>query len=148
MSPDDSELIKAVLDTNVLISAIGWSGKPYAILKKWKNKEFTLITSIEILTELAKILRRDFGYTDDFAYYWYQLIGSYSSIINPGPKIEVIKGDPDDNKFLECARAGKAKYIVSGDIHLLNLKVYKGIKIVKPSEFLEIMDKKVNVEDN
>lgn len=140
MSRDKSKLIKAVLDTNIFISAIEWSGKPYAILKKWKNKKFTLITSIEILTELVEILRRDFGYADNVAYYWYQFIGANSSVVTPTQKIELIREDPDDNKVLECAIEGKAEYIISGDIHLLNLKVYKGIKIVKPDEFLGILD--------
>ena len=51
-------------------------------------------------------------------------------------KIEIIKDDPDDNKFIECAVTNKADYIISGDNHLLNLREYRNIKILSPKEFL------------
>jgi len=50
----------------------------------------------------------------------------------------VIKEDPADNKFLECALAADAKYIVSGDRHLLSLKTFKSIRILPPTEFLKV----------
>ncbi|MCG2722043.1 MAG: putative toxin-antitoxin system toxin component, PIN family, partial [Thermodesulfovibrionales bacterium] len=53
--------------------------------------------------------------------------------------IEAVPEDPEDNKFIECALTCKADYIVSGDRHLLNLKEYAGIKILKASEFLAIL---------
>jgi len=59
--------------------------------------------------------------------------------VTPKENIEVIKEDPEDNKFLGCAVAGKADYIVSGDRHLLELKEYRDIKIVTASELLEIL---------
>ena len=60
-------------------------------------------------------------------------------LIDPKTKINVIQDDPDDNIVLECAFEGKADYIISGDPHLLKLKEFKGIKIVKPNEFLNIV---------
>lgn len=54
---------------------------------------------------------------------------SISTILNPEEKLDVIKDNPYDNKFLECALASNADYIVSGDSHLLNLKEFRGIKI-------------------
>jgi predicted nucleic acid-binding protein len=52
-----------------------------------------------------------------------------------------VQDDPDDNKFIECALECKANYIISGDTHLLNLKEYEGIKIIKSSEFLKVFYK-------
>lgn len=51
-------------------------------------------------------------------------------------KIKVVKDDPDDNKFIECAVTNKANYIISGDNHLLNLRHYEDIRILSPKEFL------------
>ena len=60
-------------------------------------------------------------------------------IIHPRTKVNVVKDDPEDNKFLECALDAGADFIVSGDHHLLDLKMFKGIKIVKCKKFLEIL---------
>jgi putative PIN family toxin of toxin-antitoxin system len=61
-----------------------------------------------------------------------------SQIIKTHSRIHVIKSDPADNKFLECAVGGSAKFIVSGDMHLLGLKEYKKIRIFSPSEFIKL----------
>lgn len=63
-------------------------------------------------------------------------IVSLASIIDPTERLNVVKDDPDDNKVLECAIAGKVDFIVSSDNHLLKLKEFKKIKLVTPSEFL------------
>ncbi len=64
-------------------------------------------------------------------------IVSISTIVEPQEKHIVIRDDPDDDKFLDCAVAGKAEFIISQDKHLLKLKEFKGIKMVKPEEFLK-----------
>jgi len=65
-----------------------------------------------------------------------------AEVINVNQKIDVIKADPSDNKILACALECKAKYIVSGDYHLLSLKEYKGIKILKAAQLLEKITKR------
>jgi predicted nucleic acid-binding protein len=60
-------------------------------------------------------------------------------IVNPRDKISMVKEDPDDDKFLDCAIECKADYIVSGDRHLLELRGYPGIKIITASQFLELI---------
>ena len=62
-----------------------------------------------------------------------------SIIVKPTEKLNIVKDDPDDNKIIECAVEGSADYIISQDNHLLNLKEYKGIKIIKPEEFLSLI---------
>ena len=66
-----------------------------------------------------------------------QRVIANSEIIEPKEKYKIIKDDSDDNKFLDCAVAGKANFIISQDKHLLTLKEFKSIKIVTPKEFLE-----------
>jgi uncharacterized protein len=62
----------------------------------------------------------------------------FSKQITPSVKIKAVKDDPDDDKFLECAVTAKADYIISGDPDLLNLKEFKKIKIVSPTQFIKL----------
>ena len=66
---------------------------------------------------------------------------TFSLPVKINKQLIVVQDDPDDNKFIECALECKANYIISGDTHLLNLKEYEGIKIIKSSEFLKVFYK-------
>ena len=132
--------MRAILDTNVFVSGIFWEGNFCSqIIDKWRNKEFELVSSIEILDELVKTLK-DFKIQmpDAMIEEWRNLIIENSIIVEPTTKLDVIKEDPDDNKFLEAGVTGKANFIISQDNHLLKLKEYQGIKIVSPEELLLI----------
>ena len=130
-----------VLDTNVLISATFWNGDSNRILEKIEQKEVTLIISREILEELICVLNykeiqekvKNKNLEMKRAV---EKIASLATIVEPSQKFTVIKDDPDDNKFLDCAIAGKADYIISQDKHILKLNEFQGINIVTPSEFL------------
>jgi putative PIN family toxin of toxin-antitoxin system len=69
------------------------------------------------------------------------IIISNSIVVSSTENLKVIEADETDNRILECAVSGRAEYIVSGDRHLLNLREYKGIKIVKATEMTEIWKK-------
>ena len=132
--------MRAILDTNVFVSGIFWKGNFCSqIIDKWRNKEFEIVSSIEILDELVKTLK-DFKIQmpDEMIEEWRNLIIENSIIVEPTTKLDVIKEDPDDNKFLEAGVTGKANFIISQDNHLLKLKEYQGIKIVSPEELLLI----------
>ena len=132
--------MREILDTNVFVSGIFWEGNFCSqIIDKWRNKEFELVSSIEILDELVKTLK-DFKIQmpDEMIEEWRNLIIENSIIVEPTTKLDVIKEDPDDNKFLEAGVTGKANFIISQDNHLLKLKEYQGIKIVSPEELLLI----------
>jgi predicted nucleic acid-binding protein len=60
-------------------------------------------------------------------------------VVNPKSKISVVKDDPDDNKFLECAEEGGASYVVSGDGHLLGVGEYKNIQALSPATFIALL---------
>jgi len=126
----------AVLDTNILISATFWTGPPYEITILAISKKITVCTSIELLDEYARILKRDFNQDQKQIEEKIEAILKFSKTVNPTTKINEIKEDPQDNKVLEAAVEAEADYIVSGDKHLLKLKEFKGIKIVKAKEFL------------
>ena len=134
--------MKIVLDTNVFISGIFWEGNFCSqIINKWKNRKFVLISSVSIIDEFVKTLRNfKIQMPEDMIEEWRKLIIDNSIIVESFEKIDFIKEDPDDNKFLEAAVSGNVKYIVSQDKHLLKIKNYQGIKIISPEEFLKSME--------
>lgn len=129
--------VKIVLDTNVLVSGIFWSGIPFKILEYWMQNKFELIVSREILNEYQRTLGKiSKGKNDTLVDHWMLLIAEHSNIINTKRRFR-LSADPDDDKFIECAVAGSAKYIVSGDSHLLGIGTVLDIPIITPSEFLK-----------
>jgi len=133
--------MRVVLDTNIFVSGIFWEGNFCSqIIKEWRDKKLELISSVEILGELVKTLR-DFKIQmpDEMVEEWRTLIIKNSIIVEPTIKLNVIKEDSDDNKFLEAGIIGKADLIISQDKHLLKLNEYRGIKIVNPQEALSLL---------
>ncbi|KCZ70692.1 putative toxin-antitoxin system toxin component, PIN family [Candidatus Methanoperedens nitroreducens] len=134
-------MIKLVLDTNVLVSALISAKSNPALLLDAAGENYSLYISKEILSELEGVISREkFGFSDERIDTAIEAILSFSEIINPGIKLDVIKSDSDDNKILECAVACCASYIVSGDKHLLDLKEYGNIKIINPKEAIDLLD--------
>ncbi len=134
-------MIRAVLDTNVVISALILKGPTNLIADLWHAKKFKWIVSKAIITEYVRVL----------AYPKFQLeledvkrlvqihILPYVTPVKVDAVPQVITEDPSDNIFLACANAGKCDYLVSGDQHLLVLKRYEDIPIVSTAEFLNAM---------
>lgn len=142
---------KAVLDTNVLVSALIWDkGKPNRLLHKCLRGEITLIVSQETLKELETILLRErkFDQTREDIDEYLALLSNHSTHVTPKTNISAVEADPSDNKFIECALEGKADYIVSGDKHLLNIKEYKGVKILDCTRFLNLLEKHQTSNDS
>ena len=131
--------MKVVLDTNIFISGIFWKGDSNKVILNWKEEKFTLVTSLEAVSEILKILK-DFKIrlSDDIIKEWIDLIVKGSIIVEPKEKIAIVKDDLKDNIFIETAVAGNVDYIVSQDNHLLKLKEFRGIKIITPKEFNKI----------
>jgi len=129
---------KIVLDTNILISSVGWEGNPRKILEKCEKKEIELIISLEQFNEFSKVLEYPkFDFNEEQKNKFRSLISEIATVIQPKEKISIITEDPDDNIILEAALEGKANYIVTGDNHLLKLKQFKNISIVTAKEFLK-----------
>ena len=130
--------MRVVLDTNVFISGIHWSGSSEKVLRAWIKKDFELVSSLPIIEELIRILMSfKIPLDPEDISWWESLILEKSIIVVPKEKVNIVT-DPDDNKFVEAALEGEAQYIISQDKHLLVLKEYRGIKIVHPDHFLKI----------
>jgi putative PIN family toxin of toxin-antitoxin system len=126
-----------VFDTNILFSAIGWRGRPYACLERARNGLVDGITCQELLDELTDKLRTRLAFTDEqLAETLADLLGFLSLVAIPNT-LHGVSVDPDDDKVLECAVVGRATHIVSGDRrHVLPLGSYQGIVIVSAADFL------------
>ena len=132
--------MKLVLYTNILISALGWNGNERNLILSAFEHKIELILSLDILTEFVLVLQRPkFEFIEKKEIMKFlEFLFSVCNIVTPKEKIELIKDDPEDNKILECAVAGEVDFIITGDKHLLNLKKFKGIKIVDAKELLKI----------
>ena len=132
---------KVVIDTNIYISAIFWNGKPREVIDLGRDGKITIFTSLDIENEIAGKLKTTFKLAEEDGN---QILLDFSTFTLPiriSKQLIVVQDDPDDNKFIECAVECKANYIISGDRHLLNLKEYEGIKLIKSSNFLKVFYK-------
>ena len=128
--------MRVVLDTNIFISAL-LGGILGVIVDKWKAGKFTLIVTDAIAREYLDVINRSkFNFSEDEIIATTHYLLQSAEFITPQEEITVIVIDPTDNKFLEAAVTGKVNFIVSGDSHLLELKVYQGIAIVTAREFI------------
>ena len=132
-------MIKVCLDTNVLISATLFDGKPEKILRLIEENKLILVISPAILVETTRVLVDKFEREEDEVMRFIRLLYDLGKMIKPKIKLRKIRYTPD-NRILECAIEGEADYIVTGDKkHLLSLKEFKNIPIVTPDKFLEIL---------
>lgn len=126
-----------------MISALLFSGTAARLVPLWQSRRITLLISREILTEYLRV----------FAYPKFQLSDQeirplieeellpFVETIRVRRRLAVVRRDPDDDKFLECAVAGRAQYLVTGDRDLRELGTFRGTTILTAGEFLERMNR-------
>jgi putative PIN family toxin of toxin-antitoxin system len=114
-------------------------GLPGSVFDLSMRRAFTLVTSPPLLDELEDKLRVKFGVSAADAAAIRAKLENAAELVEPHLILDVVKDDPDDNRVLECAVAGRADYIVSGDRHLLQLKAHAGIAILTARQFLEAL---------
>ena len=131
--------LRVVIDTNIYISAIFWDGNPRKVIDLGRDGEIEIYTSKEIEEEIYRVLLKKFNLNSHDVEQALLDFSTFTILVKPVQQFKVIKDDPDDDKFIDCAIACNADYIVSGDKHLINLKEYKGIKIVTSTEFLSVL---------
>lgn len=140
--------LRAVVDTNLFISGLfGRDSLSARLQDLWINREFELVTSIEILKEVSRVLRyprirQKFNPKEETLKRFFRLVFRKALITKDIYKTDRIADDPSDNKFLSCALEGEADYIISRDPHLRNVKQFHGINIVDVKTFLQKVKKK------
>lgn len=130
--------MRAVVDTNVLISAIFWPGKPKQLLNKIRRGEITFLTSQALLSELKQVLTRKdkpFKLSEEEARRVLSAIRDLAEVIQPHSQVTRCR-DEADNRVLECALDGRADWIITGDTHLLEMRSFEEIKITTVADFL------------
>ena len=134
----DQNMLKVVIDTNIFISSF-FGGIPREVINLWKNKKIQLCLTQAIIEEYLAVLNR-LGLKDK------QEINKLTQLFAEGfcsifttktPNLDIVKDDPNDNKFIECAVALNSKVIISGDKHLKDIKKYIDIEIMSPKNFIE-----------
>lgn len=135
--------MKVVLDTNIWLSAIFWKGEASKIIELGADKKFEIIINQNILSGIAEVLNKESKFQrfieeikqkiEDLI----RTILSFCTLIDTKSKLDFVKTHQKDNIILEAALDGKADYIISYDNHLLNMIEFRGIRILKPDEFLK-----------
>ncbi len=126
---------KAVLDTNVLISALLFGGTPRKVLELVMKRRVVGVTSPALVAELTRILKRKFAFSDEALRSVRRRIERGFFMVTPNVDIAVLADDAD-NRVLEAAVAGECEFVVTGDKALLALVIFRTIQILTPARFL------------
>ncbi len=131
-------MIRAVIDTNVFVSSF-FSDNPRKVIDLWKNSQLWLCLSPGIVDEYIEFLYRLGLDKEDGLDELLRLFARGHSIIftHRTPSLKIVADDPNDDKFIECAVALNAKYVISGDNALLAVEKYMGIRIMSPKAFFD-----------
>jgi putative PIN family toxin of toxin-antitoxin system len=130
--------VRVVLDTNVVVSALLFTGVSSTLVPLWQGGAITALVSRSILQEYLRVL----GYPKfklsetDIKSLIEEEVLPYVEVVPPRKRLRVVERDPSDNKFVEYAVSGRARVIVSGDKDLLTIGQYRKIVIQSPAQFL------------
>lgn len=127
---------KVTLDTNILISALVYGGKPELVLRLIVEKKVNGVTSLILLAELLDTLINKFRFEFLRIQQIERLIKKHFHFVYPKKVLDVVR-DEDDNRVLEAALEGRCDFVITGDQDLLELRNYKKIKILTAEEFLQ-----------
>jgi len=135
--------LKVVIDTNVLMSGIFFTGPPFEILQKWHQGKFEIVISPAIEEEYNRVAQRlNSNFPDIDIRSILEIIKNHSKSVNIFKKISNVCSDPHDDKFFECAVNSDCTLIISGDRHLLDASGFMNIRVLKPRDFLDKYFKK------
>ena len=128
--------MRAVLDTNVVMSAIFFGGIPFDVLSAWHNGEFELVVSDAVMAEYREIaVRMKAKFPSIESERWMCYIEDHATVVSAVPLATQVCEDADDDVFLACAVASNAKIVCSGDKHLLACSGWNGIEVLTPRLF-------------
>jgi putative PIN family toxin of toxin-antitoxin system len=131
--------MRVVLDTNSVISALLFSGTASRLVPLWQSRRIIMLISRAILEEYLRLLAYpNFRLTnEEIKGLMEEEILPFVETVRVRRRLSVVRRDPDDDKFLECAVGGRAECLVTGDRDLLDLGSYRRVKILTVRDFLE-----------
>lgn len=128
--------LSVLLDTNVIVSALVFGGKPFQILSLALERKIHVVTSAVLLAELADVINKKFPLAREDLRLFEKQAKKTFKFVDPKESIDILEDDPD-NRVLEAALEGKCNLIITGDNELLELTKFKDIKIITPGDFLQ-----------
>lgn len=131
-------MYRVVFDTNTFISAFAYGGTPEEAYRLALQRKIILILSPAIMQEIARIFKDKIDWEGDKIKEALKQIARVSEIVRPKKRLKVINDEPD-NRILEASIEGKADFIVTGDKHLLSLKKFEGISIIKAADLVSLV---------
>lgn len=132
--------MRAVLDTNVVMSAFFFGGTPLKIVRSAFSRKIELVVSKAVLSEYREVAERLYEQFPSVNYRRpLSILESKLTMVRPAALGEAVCRDPDDDDIIACALGGKAKVICSGDGDLLALNGFRGLEVMKPSVFCQKM---------
>ncbi|MBI2411506.1 MAG: putative toxin-antitoxin system toxin component, PIN family [Candidatus Kerfeldbacteria bacterium] len=132
-------MLKIVVDTNILISAIVFGGTPDEIMTLARFGAVELYLSDFILEETTRVLKLKFQWSSKEITTYMKLLHRFATIVTPTKEITRIKNDKTDNHILACTHHVRADFLITGDTkHILPIKRYGQTIILSPTEFLHI----------
>jgi putative PIN family toxin of toxin-antitoxin system len=132
-------MIRAVLDTNVFVSALNFGGTPNAVLKLLEADAFTLCISQSIIDEIRQVLLLRFDWSEEDLTQALDPLLALAEIVEPVARVSISR-DRNDDHIVACALDGNATVIVTGDDDLLSLGRYENIRIITPRAFVTMLD--------
>lgn len=134
--------MRAVIDTNVLLSGLLWRGPAHALLEQVRNGSVTFLSSPELLAELADVLARPkfdaiLSRSNSSREQMLAQVLQLAELTDPPPLAQPVCRDPDDDAVLALAIAALADVIVTGDDDLLSLTCFGNIPILNPAQALQ-----------
>jgi putative PIN family toxin of toxin-antitoxin system len=135
-------VVRAVVDTNVLISGATGSTVPGQVVDAWRREKYILVTSPQLVSEVERVLHypnimSQFSFSEKSISDFIGTLTTRGYVTSGTLSLNVLENDPDDNWVIAAAVEGAADYIVTGDKkHLLSLGSYQNISIINPKEFL------------
>jgi len=140
--------VRAVLDTNVVVSAAFFGGRPRVVLDAWADGKVEVVVTPSILDEYLRVCDRlRASYPDaDYQALLFEL-AAHGILVSDSDEAVGVTSDPDDDKFMACAAEADA-IVVSGDRHLLDVDGWAGVRVMTPSQFLDALREEAEVVDN
>ena len=138
-------MLRAVLDANVFVSAaIRPGGPPGRIIERFLGENgFTLVLSEDIVREVLRALEypkvRRYVRRDLDPALWFEDLVVLAELVAGTVQVAGVSDDPDDDKYLAAAVAGRTSFVVTGDPHLLTVREYEGVRIITPRSFLDVL---------
>ena len=138
--------MRLVLDTNIYVSnLISEKGNPAKIVRWWLEGEYDVLVTQPIIDEILRVtdyerIKKKYAKVRENRLEYVALIAEQALWTEPRQRLDVVVSDESDNRYVECAVAGGAQYIVTGDEHLLELGEYEGIRLLSPAAFVALKE--------